>query len=192
MYRDLLVDVLTPAGPALSRDPDDWYPRLMQVLADELARYDAFVRDLADELDPQTTAALLPEWEAMVGLPDPCTGQLPTLEARRQALLQRLTKRGRLTAGFVKAAAAAMGFAVDAIVRHDAFVAGTSEVGEELADQDAQFVFDVETPDAQVFEAEVAGFAVGEPLGFIGNSQLECLLERIRPAHTLHRVVLGG
>lgn len=191
-YRELFVQVLSPPGPALPRHPSSRYAQLLHAFGDELARVDAFVAGLQNELDPSRATALLPEWEATTGLPDPCTGQLPSLEARRAAVVQKLTTRGRLDKQFLIDAAEVLGFTIDAIVEYDALVAGTSEAGEEVADQDSQFVVDVETPAAQVFEPEVGGIACGDPLGWIGNSALGCLLERIKPAHVYVRIVLGA
>jgi hypothetical protein len=48
---------------------------------------------LAGELDPRTTTDLLPEWEAAVGLPDPCLPNATTLDERRQWVLWRLAKK---------------------------------------------------------------------------------------------------
>lgn len=191
-YRDQLVQIESPPGSALSRETGSWYVRLMHALAEEFARADAFVESLADELDPTTTSELLPEWEAMAGLPDPCAGQLPTIEARRGAVVARLSARARLDKLALMEAAETYGFTIDDVIEYDAFVAGTSEVGEELADQESQFVVDIETPTAQIFEAEVGGFAVGDPLGFIGDLALACLLERVKAAHLLFRIVIGG
>jgi Uncharacterised protein conserved in bacteria (DUF2313) len=84
-----------PTGVAWDayRSPGKRAYRLWQSLArgfDDASR--ALCR-LVQELNPYQTAELLPEWEAAVGLPDPCLPTAQTLEERRFWVIWRLTKR---------------------------------------------------------------------------------------------------
>lgn len=93
-YVDKLRQMLPP-GPAfdLALEPD--LAQLVAALAPELARIEAGGEALLLELNPATATALLPDWEAYLGLPDICT--VPgsqTLEERRQAVLDKLSATG--------------------------------------------------------------------------------------------------
>ncbi|MDR3661593.1 MAG: DUF2313 domain-containing protein, partial [Mycobacterium sp.] len=75
-YQEQLRSLL-PAGPAW--DPEQ-VPEIQPVLlgiAQELARVDARAVDLLNEVDPVTVSELVPDWERVMNLPDPCLGPNP-------------------------------------------------------------------------------------------------------------------
>ena len=76
---------LLPPGPALPRETSALFTALLQALAQEFARVEAAGTSLLDELDPRTTLVLLPDWERVCGLPDPCCGTLATTIPERRA-----------------------------------------------------------------------------------------------------------
>jgi uncharacterized protein YmfQ (DUF2313 family) len=93
-YVDKLRQMLPP-GPAFDLELEPDWAQLVAALAPELARVEAGGEALLLELNPATATALLPDWEAYLGLPDVCT--VPgsqTLEERRQAVLDKLTATG--------------------------------------------------------------------------------------------------
>ena len=78
---------LLPSGPAW--DPEQ-VPELEEVLegvAQELARLDARAADLLNEMDPAGVSELVPDWERVMNLPDPCLGATPLFDDRRLCLL---------------------------------------------------------------------------------------------------------
>lgn len=187
-YRDLLLSLLPP-GDAITREPDSDVALLMEALGAELARLDARLEKLLEEVDPRTTTELLTDWERVLGIPH-CGGSVaPTLTARRAEVLARLTLEGNLTPAFIEAAAALSGFTIT-IVEHEMMEFGASQFGDEFAGPSAWWTFDVVTPDAGVFEAEFGGMVFGEPLGSIGNERLACLIDQLKPAHTAYLIVL--
>lgn len=93
-YVDKLRQMLPP-GPAFDLELEPDWAQLVAALAPELARVEAGGEALLLELNPATATALLPDWEAYLGLPDVCT--VPgsqTLEERRQAVIDKLTATG--------------------------------------------------------------------------------------------------
>lgn len=117
---------LLPPGPAWPRDPDAYLTRLLSAWAAECARVDARANALMDEADPRATAELLPDWERMLGLPDPlldahdtreyrmpwaATGYIaPDLTARRARVVARLTAQPQATAAAIAADLTACGW----------------------------------------------------------------------------------
>jgi uncharacterized protein YmfQ (DUF2313 family) len=89
---------LAPSGFAFSREPGSYVANTALAWAQEMARLSQRVDALMlNETDPRQTIELMPEWQRMVGLPDPCTGPLATIDAQRAQLLARLdpTLRGQ-------------------------------------------------------------------------------------------------
>ena len=79
---------------------------LLDPAARELARVDAFLTSLEDELDPNTTDIALPDWEAAYGLPDACGGTDQTFEGSRERVVQKVTtKRGQSVSLYIALAA---------------------------------------------------------------------------------------
>lgn len=86
---------MLPPGPAFDLELEPDWAQLVAALAPELARVDGSGEALLLELNPATATALLPDWEAYLGLPDVCT--VPgsqTLEERRQSVIDKLTATG--------------------------------------------------------------------------------------------------
>jgi len=74
------LNALLPLGPAW--DPD-LVPEIGQVLtglSQELARVDARAFDLLNEMDLGGVTELVPDWERVMNLPDPCVGLEPVFE----------------------------------------------------------------------------------------------------------------
>lgn len=180
------LHALLPKGVALTQELDTDLSNMLFVLADEFARFDERSEELLDEIDPRTTTELIAEWERVTGLPD-CQPIGPTLGARRANVVHRLTMEGVLTPAFIESELLALGFTV-VIREFEPFEVGFSEVGVELIDQGGYFFFDAVTDDVAVFEAEIGAFTVGEPLGAIVNDVVQCLLDRLKPAHTNFRI----
>ncbi len=190
-YRQQLRALL-PRGAAFPNDLEvSTLDELLTAIADSFERVDADVYRLIEEVDPRTTSELIVDWERICGLPDPGSELGETLTARRNAVVQRITTLGSLTAAFLTAQAAQLGFTIT-IVEYQPFEFGYSQFGEEIAGLSAWWHFDVYTPDGGVFDAEFGGSAFGEPFGYVGNEQLAALLYRIKPTHTNYRIIIGS
>jgi uncharacterized protein YmfQ (DUF2313 family) len=135
---------------------------------------------------PATTTELLPEWEATLGLPDPCAGASPSLQARRGQVVARFTNPGGQSAAYFTAYAAALGFTI--VVRNDApFRAGFGRCGDHIGGPEWGHVWSIDGGAAQTVYFRTGASAAGEPLESWGNKVLECELNALKPAHTILR-----
>lgn len=180
-YRDELRALL-PTGEAWPEAADSVLANLLFAWAEEHARIDGRALDLLEEADPRSTAELISDWERMCGLPDPCTGPQPTLQGRRDAVVQKLTSRGGQSRAFFIAVAAALGFSIT-IEEYDLFTVGHT-VGMPLRGDPWRFAWLVRAPAETIREFRVGQSTAGEPLRSWGNVVLECAITRLKPAHT--------
>jgi len=181
------LQALLPRGDALTTELDTDLANLLLAIADEFARVDSNAQLLLDQIDPRTTTELIAEWERAVGLPD-CAEIGPTLGARRDAVVHRLTVVASMTPQFLVDEMAFLGFTI-VITEFEAFEVGFSQVGEELIDVGGWWFIDIETDELALFEAELGAFTVGEPLGAIVSDTIECHLDRLKPAHVNYRLI---
>jgi uncharacterized protein YmfQ (DUF2313 family) len=141
------------------------------------------------EADPAQTLELLPEWEREFGLPDECAPSNPTLAQRRAALSARIADQGGQDIAHMVAVAASLGFAIT-ITRYQplraGFSAGSAAYGPTWA-----YAWLVHA-EAQTVRRWTAGSLAGEALSVWGNSELECRLNRIKPAHSILLFSYGG
>ncbi len=189
-YRDQLL-ALQPPGAALPVDPDSTWGRLLQALADELARIDGRADDLVDEADPRTTYELLPDWERVAGLPDACTPDGHTVDARRDALTGRIAGIGGQSAAYFIWLAADLGYSVT-ITEFRTADAGAAVAGDAINGEPWRFAWQVNAPQTTVTDAVAGSSGAGEPLRAWGNELLECVLRARRPAHTTVLFSYGG
>lgn len=190
---------LLPRGWAWPKDPDTTQGRTMAGLAEELARVDGRAWALVEEADPRTATELLPDWERVCALPDPCVTGAQSVDARRAAVVARLTTRGRLSPGFFVDLAATLGFEVT-VTEFRPFRAGSpaggalTNTGHAFAAGDAcggplrrepwVFAWQVNAPSTTAILFR-AGFRAGQRLRAWGEAALECSIRRRQPAHTL-------
>ena len=185
-YRRMFLG-LFPRGEAWeARDRDDSELSLLSKgVAYELARVEERGIDLKREADPNKTLELLPQWEALCGLPDECTGEAPTLADRRNQVLQKLRNRGGATQNesFFEALALNLGFVVN-VETFRPFLAGKSVAGDALTNDPWKFWFGVSTEDFLVQYFLAGQGTAGQALQIVGNDTLECTIVKYKPAHT--------
>jgi uncharacterized protein YmfQ (DUF2313 family) len=178
------LQALLPVGLAWPRAPDATLTRVLGAFAEELARVDGRGETLLDEADQRTANELFFDWERVAGLPDACAaGITQTIGQRREALIAKLTGVGGQSIAYFMDAAALAGITVTAINEispHDV----TKPVNYPLYGQDWQFVFQVVAPEYTIRYKTVAS-SVADPLAWWGNEALECLIRRLKPAHTI-------
>jgi uncharacterized protein YmfQ (DUF2313 family) len=182
-YQNHLAALLPP-GPAWPSDDGGDMEELLLGLAQELARIDARVDDLIAEADPRYTQALLSEWERVLALPDVCitaVGAQSTQE-RRSALVSKLIQIGGQSAAYYIAVAAALGFSIT-ITEFNPFV-WTMPLSLPMCGMDWQFVWQVNAPLVSR-RYWLCTDPASDPMSTWGNGLLECVLNRIKPAHTL-------
>jgi uncharacterized protein YmfQ (DUF2313 family) len=197
---------LLPTGPAWPREPDRVLMRFVSGLAgvwgDPVESLAALL--LTQESDPRSTVVLLPDWEKAFGLPDACAPTPNSIGERQQALVARMTLLGAQSREFFVGAAAAIGYEI-AIREYSPFMCGVSSVGDTRAADAAvggdglHFRWEIGSPDMRFYwtalinAVRVAEFHVGTGggecgvtplLGFSVPLDLECLIQRWKPAHT--------
>lgn len=156
---------LMPRGPVWPRDPDATLTLTLKGLVVVTAGNNAAANALLVDAFPLTAVDLLPEWEATLGLPDPCLGSAPTLAQRQASVAARLLALGGASVAYFTQYALTLGFTVQ-IVQYAAFRCGFSRMGDRLGDTNWNFVWHV----------LVSGGAL---------DLLKCEISRVLPAHTL-------
>lgn len=191
---------LLPLGLAWPRQPDLKRDELLEAEAVELSRVDTRVADLLREADPRQALETLGDWERVAGLPDSCVVATSiTIQERRQRLVQKLTSTGGQSIGYFADIAENMGYPVE-IKEFRPFVCGLSECGlvEEESPAGSTLVFgltDLLTIRyywaVEVLEPRVTWFRVSaselgkDPFAKIDiAADLECVINKLKPAHT--------
>lgn len=88
------MQALMPRGRVWPKDSDATQTQVLGGLVQVYARNTARANNLLVDAFPGMSAELLPEWEATLGLPDPCAGVAPTVAARNAQVLARFTGLG--------------------------------------------------------------------------------------------------
>ena len=161
------LKALLAQGLAWTRDHGTNMHKVLGGIAAEAARIHDRADDLMAEMDPSQTTELLLEWEAVWGLPDPCTGQLETLQERRAALLARIKSVGGQSPGFFIRLAASLGYTITI----DENVGGDPTV------------WRVNAPETTVRWFRAGQSRAGEQVRSWGNALLECAIIEVNPAH---------
>jgi len=180
-YLDQL-QALLPQGAAWTREKGATLTKFLQGFADELARVDLRGDQLIDEVDPRTTFEMIGDWERVAGLPDPCVGPGQTTAQRRSALLQKLVSVGGASRAYFIAVAAALGFTITISEFLEHSVA--DDVEHQLFGADWAFAWQVNSALNTVGELTVEDTA-DDPLAWWSNVPLECVISRLKPAHTV-------
>jgi uncharacterized protein YmfQ (DUF2313 family) len=175
------LQALLPTGLAWPREPAATLTSLLDAWAQELARVDARAEQLLSETDPAATSELLPDWERVAGLPNVCVLEAQTTSQRRAALLEHLTNLGAQSRAWYIEIAGGLGYTIT-ITEFD-----SNDVDDDVSapiQGDAwQFAWQVNAGATTVWTLTVDD-TVADPLAAWGNSGLECLINRLKPAHT--------
>lgn len=165
---------LLPAGRLLRVDTGGTLSKLLQGIAEELARIDARAVILVDEWDPSRADELLADWERVLGLPADGTS-LPAALVDRQANAARayVARGGQSYAYFYELAALA-GF----VVVIDDVAPYVWRMTVDLAQARVDF-----TVVEQDFRAGAA--RAGDRLASVTVPELEAPVRRAAPAHTV-------
>jgi uncharacterized protein YmfQ (DUF2313 family) len=159
-----------PTGRAWSRSTGV-IPETLTGLAAELARLDSRIDGLMLERDARTTTELIDEHEVEWGLPDECLGSSSVLADRRAAVLAKIRAIGGLSPQYYIDVAAALGYTIT-ITEFTPAWAGIMVAGDPCGDQDQLFYWLVNVH-----------YDFVDP--FTSFSDLQCMLEKIKPAHTI-------
>lgn len=176
---------LLPSGPAWPRSPDSELGRLLAAWAEEFARVEERVALLLTEYDPRTAYELISEWEAALGLPDPCASAVTSLPARQLNVWRKLAFAAGQTPAFYIDLAAALEFEIEI---HE-FDPNVDDYDPSLAAEVAagrwRHIWRVHVLNAGDFTF----FRFGDSFGgrFVEGDaavDLECIITAAKPAHT--------
>lgn len=181
-YREQLRALLPP-GRALDDGGAGVLTQLLDGLATELERVDDRGDVLIKESLPDTTLELLPDWERVAGLPDDCTPAGQSVDARRGALIARLTSSSGPTIPYLLSLAQVLGYTVGIVERH-ARRSGDA-MGDYYGGTDWQFVWEVHAPLNTVVYRRFGDSVYGETYAAWQNAVLECVIRQHAPAQTL-------
>jgi len=181
---------LLPRGAAWRFPAGGIFAALLGGLAAEFARIDQRALDLIEESDPRTTLELLGDWETTAGLPDACTGSPDTAAERQVALHQKVTSTGGQSIAYFTELALKLGYVIE-IEEHRPAAIGMDCDGP-LYGEPWAFAWTVHVlPFDGYLEGalDVAVAEVGDDIGVRlrgwGSLDLECVIARARPAHTI-------
>lgn len=161
------ASALLPRGRVWPTDPNSVQQQVLLGLGKTFERSDAAGQAiLAGSLPGSSLSGFLPEWEAALGLPDPCLGATPTFTQRFAHVLARFIGAGGQSKQHYIDYAAVLGFTIT-ISTYSTAMAGPS--GHGIASDQWPFTWGV------TVTANTSG---------LSNSVLQCELDAIKPAET--------
>lgn len=166
------LQALMPTGPAWPRRGDAVQTAVMRALAHGYRQSDGDALALLKGAFPATADALLPEWEATLGLPDPCVNATGDMGQRRRAVLSHWSATGGLSKAYFIAVAAALGFTIT-VTEYRPLRAGLSGAGQPLNGGDWPFAWGVTVVSPKITDANYPDY-----------QQLVCALTRQSPSET--------
>ncbi|RDU99239.1 YmfQ family protein [Trinickia dinghuensis] len=178
------LQALLPRGRVWPRDPDAAQTKVLSGFTPCFAALTTSANYLLVDAFPPTALELLPEWEATLGLPDPCAGESPTLAQRQAQVKARLTNTGGQSVEYFIAYAATLGYEIT-VTQFAPFRAGQSCAGAPVCSQDWAFAWRINAPAETITYFTAGNSAAGQPLAVWGNAVLQCELSKSKPAHTL-------
>ncbi|WP_285417335.1 putative phage tail protein [Pseudomonas sp. efr-133-TYG-5] len=177
---------LLPAGPAWDAERVPELEDVLRGVAVELARLDTRAADLLNEMDPAGVSELVPDWERVMALPDPCLGPKPLFGDRRIAVRERLTAVGAQNAAYFIEIARSQGYPNASVTEFEVSRMGRSRFGRaRFGSWRAQYIWVLNTGGRQSLGRRFGVSYWGERFGVNPGSALECLIHRSAPAHTL-------
>lgn len=182
-YKNLLKQLL-PEGPAWECEE---ILSLVESLAQEMARSDQRIYQLLTEMDPAGVYELVPDWEQVMNLPDPCLGPSPSYSDRVKQVRKRLTQVGAQTPAFFVSIAKEQGYDKAKVVEIWAPRFGRSRFGKARFGTWLQQFFWILDTGSRLDIGRVFGASYfGQRFGQIAGDALECVISRYSPAHTVY------
>ena len=175
-YVEALFALLPPGRFWRRGDLSTRLARTFRGLAEEAVRIHDRGLDLIEELDPRTATDTIDAWERLLGLPDPCVSealQPSTLGERQDAAFAKWTSRGGQSAAYFEDLAIALGVGPPVNIVEGPYLpfrVAIGRMGDRLNPHGSQFIWILQAPAATPLDK---------------RAQLECLVDRYKPAHTL-------
>ncbi|MGG5285617.1 YmfQ family protein [Pseudomonas viridiflava] len=183
------LQALLPPGPAWDSERVPEVQQLIAGLSHEFARIDGRAFDLLNEMDPATVSELVPDWERVMNLPDPCLGLKPLFEDRRLSVRQRLVAVGGQNAAFYVGIAVSQGYPDASVTEFRTPRMGRSRFGQaHFGTWNAQFMWTLNTGGRQRLGRRFGASYWGERFGVNPGTAIECMIRRAAPAHGIEFV----
>ncbi|MFZ6687497.1 YmfQ family protein [Undibacterium sp. SXout11W] len=150
----------------------------------QLNTVEAFGDALLLEADPRTTDLLLSDFERVYGLPDDCCGTSNDEASRRKNLIAKIAEVGGLSKSYFIGLATALG---ETNVTIRTYKPSHCEISCEsiLVDESFRVLWEVNIPNRVMPRKPFrAGSRCGSRVDTYTKGRLECLLMRLKPAHT--------
>lgn len=141
-------------------------------------------------LSPLSALEWLADYERVYGLPGQCVSSERTLQERIADLGRALLERAGVSRGYYLRVAELLGYHIN-IVEYAPFGAG-SHCGTTLTNGGWAFAWLVAAQAQTVRKFKAGRSAAGERLGIWGDEVLECVMRRLKPAHTVVLFSYGG
>lgn len=177
------LKALLPKGAAWAAEDGSVLANLLRAMGSAFSWVDARTQDLLDEVDPRTTVECLGDWEKELGLPDNCGSPPTTLQQRRAAVLAKYTAIGGQSPQYFINVAAAHGYTIT-ITENFPFRFGISTFGSAFNGGPETFTWQVNAPAVTPVYFTFGQSCFGEPFESYRNDLLECLINKLKPAHT--------
>lgn len=172
-----------PAGPVLNVE--------LAAAGATLDEVQARVADSLREADPRSVSETLTDWERVYGLPDPCVPLGQTFAQRVSALVAKVLEIGGLTRDYYIAQAASLGYPGASIEEFGPMTCN-DECDDAVYSEAWRFVWRLNVPQAVTITNFDSNSPCADPLRAWGNAALECVMARIKPAHTLVLIGYGA
>lgn len=179
------IQSLMPGGLVWSKISDGVQTSTLRALARSYQRSDEDSRDLLYAAFPSTATAMLPEWEATLGLPDLCAiGEIDSIIQRQRAVVSKLFGIGGQSVAYFTRIAGALGYTIS-ITQYRQACAGMSVCGDAINGEEWPFTWLITAPETTINYAQSGLTYCSDPLRSWGNKQLECRLSVLNPSHTI-------
>ena len=190
-YTILLFNLL-PYGRAWNRLRTSNLYLFISSIVVEFARIDESITQLIEEADPRTFTSSLEDWERLLGLPDECTINADqSFDERRLTVYQKLVSGGGSNIAFFQEIAAQFGYPEVRVKEYLPFRAGKSTAGDPITNTGWEYTFGVYSPDALSKSFSAGKSVAGDPLRQFGNPVMECIIKKLKPAHTTVQFTFG-
>ncbi|MBH2032382.1 MAG: DUF2313 domain-containing protein [Pseudomonadales bacterium] len=184
---------LLPPGAAWSQDPESNLQLLLRAFGESLARAHLRADDLYRESDPGQANETLERWELALGLPDSCSVQgSQTLQERIAAVQAKIIAQGGQSRPYFISLAAALGYPSATITECCARRFGRARMGEPYGGEAWEDAWQLNLPAALVIPRRHGRSAYGERYRVWGDAELECVMQKRKPAGSILSFRYGG
>lgn len=183
-FEEQIARKLPPRGLAWTRMLGTVFQTFWQVMADAIAAVHARAGVLSEtEAFPPTSVELLPDWETVFGLPDPCLPTPSSTGARQAAVAARLAATGGQSVPYFEQLAENLGGEIS-VTEYAPFRIGVNGPTQPIYPADWAYIWEVTLEDTPTFYFQCGISGAGEPLWQFGQAPIQCEISRLAPAHT--------